>query len=229
MFVRNTSVGRLAGLVVTAAVVGTLLIAAPASAQPATGFEATAVTGVSTGHHAGFDRLVFSFAQSVPAFDVRYVDQVTEDASGRPVPLLGSAFLLVVFHGASVRSPIGTLTPKLPMLKQVKPAGNFEAVVSFGVGLASRSGFRTFTLRGPARLVIDLAIPTSSTGATSGTASPPSNGSGVTSSSGSTGSNSPSELPNTGSNLVPLAIGGAGLVGLGALGRWLSRRRRMAC
>jgi hypothetical protein len=73
-------------------------------------------------------------------------------------------------------STIGTITPRLPMLRQLKPAGDFEAVLSFGVGLASRSGYRAFTLTGPARLVIDAAIPSGSTGSGStgtGASGPP--------------------------------------------------------
>jgi hypothetical protein len=45
------------------------------------------------------------------------------------------------------------------MLRQVKGAGDFEGTVSFGLGLASTSGFRVFTLSGPDRLVVDVAIP----------------------------------------------------------------------
>jgi hypothetical protein len=45
----------------------------------------------------------------------------------------------------------------VPNLRQVKPSGDFEGVVSFGLGLRRRTGFRVFRLSGPARVVIDVA------------------------------------------------------------------------
>ena len=204
-----------------AAVAAVLLVAAPALAEPAFGTAPVsgggsapggpggqaAVTSVTVGHHAGFDRVVFTFTVGVPTFKVSYVAGVTQDASGAPVPLLGSAFLRVVLNGTStsVHAPQTTITPGFPMLKQVKGAGDFEAVTSYGIGAASRSGFRAFTLSGPNRLVIDLAIPAASSGGT-----------------GTSGGG----LANTGaSRTMPLTAGGLGLVALGALGLWLTRRR----
>jgi hypothetical protein len=42
----------------------------------------------------------------------------------------------------------------------VKLAGNLEAVLPFGVGPGQKTGSDAFTLTRPARLVIDLAVPT---------------------------------------------------------------------
>jgi len=44
-------------------------------------------------------------------------------------------------------------------LKEVRLAGDFEGVVTYGIGLAARGDFRVFTLTGPDRLVVDLAFP----------------------------------------------------------------------
>ena len=44
-------------------------------------------------------------------------------------------------------------------LRQLKGAGEFEAVLHYGIGQATRAGFRVFTLTNPSRLVIDLADP----------------------------------------------------------------------
>ena len=49
------------------------------------------------------------------------------------------------------------ITPLFPQLRQVRKTGEFEAVVSFGLGLRSRHGFRVFRLTSPTRVVIDLA------------------------------------------------------------------------
>ena len=48
-------------------------------------------------------------------------------------------------------------TPRFPMLLQVKEAGDFEGVVSFGVGVRRRTGFRAIHLSSPGRIVLDLA------------------------------------------------------------------------
>jgi hypothetical protein len=50
-----------------------------------------------------------------------------------------------------------TLDPRLPTLRQIRFGGDFEGVVSAGLGLADRVGFRVFTLRNPARVVVDVA------------------------------------------------------------------------
>ena len=50
-----------------------------------------------------------------------------------------------------------TLTPRCSNLRQVKKAGDFEGVVSYGLGLRRRTGFRVFRLSAPTRIVIDVA------------------------------------------------------------------------
>ena len=42
-------------------------------------------------------------------------------------------------------------------VEQVKKVGDFEAVVSFGLGLRRKTGFRVFRLSGPRRIVVDVA------------------------------------------------------------------------
>lgn len=161
------------GLLTTAAVA---VAASPAIALPAFGTAPVSLPGVggtgpgqqvviqsvTVGHHTGFDRVVFTSRDGRPAVTVRYVSQVTRDASGQPVSLLGSAFLLVTLRNTAWTtspSPQPTITPGFPALRQLKGAGEFEAVASYGIGQASKAGFRVFTLSGPDRVVIDLAAP----------------------------------------------------------------------
>jgi hypothetical protein len=49
------------------------------------------------------------------------------------------------------------LTPGFPALRQVTGAGEFEGVLTYGIGQAHKAGFRVFTLTGPDRLVVDVA------------------------------------------------------------------------
>ena len=80
-----------------------------------------------------------------------------------PVSLQGSKKIKVVIRPARGHTVAGAnllpsaLTPLCPNLRQVKKAGDFEGVVSFGLGLTHKTGFRVFRLTGPNRIVIDVA------------------------------------------------------------------------
>jgi hypothetical protein len=120
------------------------------------------VTEVTVGRHPGFDRVVFTASTGIPSWDVRYVPQVVRDGSGAPVPLLGAADIQVVVQGTDWLghpSVQRSLTPGFPGLRQVTGAGEFEAVLTYGIGQATRAGFRAFTLTGPDRLVVDVRHP----------------------------------------------------------------------
>lgn len=121
---------------------------------------ATIVRSIRAAHHVGCDRIVFDFTGPVPAYSVGYVRSVVQDASGRPVPLSGSAFLRVVIHPTNNGD---ALQPNIrwdfPVLRQLRGAGDFEGVVSYGVGLASRQPFLAYRLTNPSRLVIDIHAP----------------------------------------------------------------------
>src|SRR3954464_163296 len=60
--------------------------------------ETEVLIGVRAGRHACFDRLVLDLGWSdneFSAYDVRYVDVVQHEGSGRPVPVRGGAVLQV--------------------------------------------------------------------------------------------------------------------------------------
>jgi LPXTG-motif cell wall-anchored protein len=215
---RARAVGLL-GAVSTAALVA---MASPAAALPAFGTAPVtgggtggqgAIQSVTVGQHAGYDRVVFATGNGIPHYRVEYVSQVTQDASGQPVPLQGSAFLQVSMQlvSAAVQP---TITPRFPALRQIKGAGFFEAVASYGIGQTSKAGFRVFTLSSPNRVVIDLQAPASTGGTTTG---------------GSTaGTKSGSEtggLANTGFPTFAVIGLAAGLLLAGLAGYGFSRRR----
>jgi len=225
----SVTLSRRAGLLGALTAAAVLVMASPAAALPPFGTAAVSATGaggqtvltsVTVGHHQGFDRVVFTSRQGLGGYSVRYVAAITADPSGKPVPLLGSAALLVTFQGTpwtTSPAPQPTITAGFPALKQVKGAGEFEAVASYGLGQATRAGFRAFTLTGPSRLVVDVAasaggaVGTPSTGAGTGTGTSTGTGGG---------------LPNTGFDTVPLAWVGLALVLAGALTVGVARRYR---
>jgi hypothetical protein len=196
-------------LIVTSLVAVVLaLVAAPAGAQ-----STPTLVDVRAGSHAGFDRVVFEFRGAVPEHRIGYVDQLVEDGSGDPVSVAGAADLEVVFQGANAHRENGSPTisprrfsPGLPAVKEIAQLGDFEAVVSYGIGVDQRRPIEVSTLSGPSRLVIDIA--TTGTGGTAG---------------GDTGS-----LPFTGSRSSELLVTGLALLATGATVLALARRTRVA-
>jgi hypothetical protein len=142
-------------------------------AHPVTG---ALLTDVRAGEQACYDRLVLDVRGpvDVASWHVQYVSQVTQDASGRPVPLRGGAFLQVGV-GASDHTAAGvpTYRPANPSelvdvsgfrtFRQVAWAGSFEGVSQIGLGVRARLPFRVFALPGipgspdGTRVVIDVA------------------------------------------------------------------------
>ena len=143
-------------------------------AAVATGSVATATTiptlvGVRAAHHPGYDRVVFDFAGGLPSTrSVRYVSQLIADPSGLPIPIAGRAILQVTLSPTNAHNSAGHSTAPtkvafaLPNVMTAVRSGDFEAVTSYGIGLAKKETFTVFTLRNPNRLVIDIkaAFPT---------------------------------------------------------------------
>ncbi len=119
---------------------------------------------ITVGCHLTYDRFVIRLrfgGQS--GYRVRYVNQIISDGSGLPVPLLGSKNLSVVLPNARAHRINGisslvpnVITPLCANLRQVKLAGDFEGVVSYGLGLKTKGAFRVFKLTNPKRIVIDV-------------------------------------------------------------------------
>lgn len=149
---------RAAALAAVLTMGATIGWAAPASAA-ATAPPSNPLTAVRTGEHASYDRVVFQFAGAVPKYSVTRVSAVYLDPKGTKVPLAGQAYLHVVFTGVTGEpAKLAAAEPGYPRLLTVAPAGYFEGVASFGLGLAARSGaVHVFTLKDPARLVIDVS------------------------------------------------------------------------
>jgi hypothetical protein len=198
-------------LVVTSLVTVVLaLAAAPAGAQ-----STPTLVDVRVGRHPGFDRVVFEFRGGLPDHRVSYVDQLVEDGSGRPVSVAGAADLQVVFQAANAHEEDGSpsvsprrFSPGLPAVKEVAQVGDFEAVVTYGIGIDRRRPITVSTLSGPSRLIIDVA--------TTGTG-------GSTGGGGDTGS-----LPFTGSRTRTLLITALALVATGTTVLLLARHTRAA-
>jgi hypothetical protein len=125
---------------------------------------AATVSSVRIAHHDGYDRLVIGFATSNAMPQYQLTQQATahfvRDASGQPVTLDGSAGIRAVLRNADITPGAPTdLKPALPAIREAAQIGNFERVVSYGIGLATPACFRVLELSGPTRLVIDVQAP----------------------------------------------------------------------
>lgn len=142
---------------------------APAAAPSPSAPSVSTLTGIRTAHHPGFDRIVFDFDGPVPeTHRVRYVDEVVSSGSGKPVRVAGRARLRVIFSPADAHDADGPTTRgrtayALPNVLTTVRASDFEAVLTYGIGLAKKTPFEVFTLEDPSRVVIDVraAFPTS--------------------------------------------------------------------
>jgi hypothetical protein len=137
------------------------------------------VSGVRTGRHDCYDRLVVDLAgRPAAGYDVRYITPpLRADGSGDPLFVAGGAILQVVVR-APAYTAAGASTVPWPSVGHpiTRPdqfdaggyrtfedlvwGGSFEGQSTFGLGVRARLPFRVLTLDGPGagtRLVIDVA------------------------------------------------------------------------
>jgi hypothetical protein len=181
---------KLRTVVVTLAVAAATATGAVVSAPPATAASCAVTWGslpkssapmtarqirhARAGQHACFDRLVIDlngYGTAATGYDVRYVDQVTQDGSGHVVPLRGGAKVQIMIK-APAHDPSGELVwdfdrpneavdvTGFSTFRQVAYAGSFEGQTTIGLGVRARLPMRVFRLDGPQtgqRIVIDVA------------------------------------------------------------------------
>ncbi len=122
------------------------------------------LTGVRSGRHTCFDRLVIDLSGRPAGYRVNYVSNVFTDGSGALVPLRGGAKLQIVvtapnYHLTANQREL-TNVAGYQTFRQVAWAGSFEGQSTIGLGVRARLPFRVLTLPGPgagSRLVVDVA------------------------------------------------------------------------
>ncbi|HEY2766508.1 MAG TPA: hypothetical protein VGJ13_21230 [Pseudonocardiaceae bacterium] len=166
--ITRRSLAVLATFLLSAAVIAGGII--PAQASPAQASAAPApgpmLTGIRTGVHPTFDRIVLDFTGGRPGVqNSRFVDELTRDPSGQIEWLTGCAFAEVVLFPAyahdgaghpSLAGPQKFRTRNLTNVMAVAVTGDFEATLSIGVGMRKQTWINVFTLTGPDRVVIDV-------------------------------------------------------------------------
>ena len=152
--------------------VGSVWMGAPrahaAAAQPAV----STLVAIRAAYHPEakprYDRVVFEFSGPVPQIDPHpgYVKELRGDPSDIRIPICGKAIFELTMRPAQAHNEQGQgtvrstrLYPGLRNVQQIKNAGDFEAVLSYGIGLRHKSQFRVFTLTHPSRVVVDFLNP----------------------------------------------------------------------
>jgi hypothetical protein len=122
---------------------------------------------VRIGQNDGYDRIVFEFdGDEMSPWEVMYVAEPTACGSGKPVMTGGNASLQVLFRTAQAHTPEGEPTidsieivADFPAMVEGVQSCDFEALVTWVVGINGTLPFRVFTLEEPTRLVVDVEHP----------------------------------------------------------------------
>lgn len=122
------------------------------------------ITEVRTGQHECFDRIVFDInSNEKVSYRAEYVPVVTSDGSGLPVEVAGDAAIQLVIDAWAVDPKPSDFKPDSPWksLYEVKNAGSFEGLTTFGIGVKAEKPFDIYHLAGKdktsMRIVLDIA------------------------------------------------------------------------
>lgn len=131
--------------------------------QAAENGEVAILRTVRTGRHEGFDRIVFEFDRHVPAYQIRFVEDPAACGSGDRVDAGGAVALEVDFRPARAHDDEGRATiqdrdtrPGLPAIRAARITCDFEAIVTWVLGLEHRAELRALELSSPPRLAVDV-------------------------------------------------------------------------
>ena len=149
-----------------------LILAAPGGATgagtvapvPGAAPPVATIVEIRAAHHPGYDRFVLEFdTRTAPRATVGLVSQLMGDFSGQRVPVPGRAVIRVQVAGAQAHTEQGEPTVvldqafALPNVMSLRGAGDFEAMVTMGIGLAKRMPFHVHRLANPGRIAIDVS------------------------------------------------------------------------
>ncbi|EPD47990.1 MULTISPECIES: hypothetical protein [unclassified Corynebacterium] len=124
------------------------------------------IEDVRVGSHDGYDRIVFELmGEGTPGYFVRYEDVPTQQGSGKPISVDGTAKLVIDLRGMGYPFdfqmedfPSDPVKPtSTSVIKEVVGGGTFEGQTQYVVGLkGDKTPFKVFSLSNPNRLVIDF-------------------------------------------------------------------------
>lgn len=120
---------------------------------------------VRTAQHEVYDRVTFEFESAeMPSYHIEYIDKpVRACGSGEVINLKGDGWLEIRFQPANAHTEKGEptmekreLTPNHTILKELKQTCDFEADVTWVLGVSIPNKYRVLELENPTRLAIDI-------------------------------------------------------------------------
>lgn len=122
------------------------------------------LVAVRTGTHDGFDRVVFEFDERVPGYHIEYIDQpVRKCGSGNVTQMAGDGWLEIRMSPVNAHTEEGRPTvverermPNLRVLSELELTCDFEAVVTWVLGVESPNRYQVRELSSPPRLVVNV-------------------------------------------------------------------------
>lgn len=120
---------------------------------------------VRAARHGNYDRVVFEFeGAELPGYHIEYIDKpVRACGSGNVMPLEGDGWLEIRFYPAQAHDDNGQPTiknreqnPNFQIIKEMKSTCDFEAVVTWVLGVSSPNEYRVLELKNPTRLAVDI-------------------------------------------------------------------------
>lgn len=140
----------------------------PVQEEPQQGESGQEITGVRTGLHESYDRVVLDLTGDEPSLGwlARLVDETFEDGSGRPVEVEGERFLELGVNGIDWTTESPDRYDGDPVqgqgtevVTEVVFGVLFEGQQQIFIGLREDTEYRIFSLSDPARIVIDVRHP----------------------------------------------------------------------
>jgi hypothetical protein len=134
----------------------------------------TNLVAVRIGTHQGYDRITFEFKApepnpggdaGIPRYEIRTAKPPHyEDPSGLPLEVNGNSFVGIVFHGASGVDFEGRATYTGPKVVragfdnfvEAVRSGDFEATLSWILGVRRQTCWQVHELHNPDRVAIDI-------------------------------------------------------------------------
>jgi hypothetical protein len=134
------------------------------TAKAPVGTDHTALlTKVTVEHVGGLDRVTFQFRDvGVPGVEAGYVTNPTADGSGAAVKVEGAAHLQVRLGEAPKPTYTGPQRVRgdgTTAVTEVVRSGDFEANLTWVVGMRAKAKFRLSTLPNPSRVVVEIEAP----------------------------------------------------------------------
>jgi hypothetical protein len=96
-----------------------------------------------------YDRISFTFAGGFPSYRIEFGGKLVGDPSGKAIPLDGQGVLGIVFTGAQAHTADGTKSSVVsqpaaaigfPRMTDYAQGGDFEGVLSYGIGVTWPAG-----------------------------------------------------------------------------------------